>query len=367
MAIAIDISPDYPLPENRVTVRFTGATTNYVRLWATEAPPGSAYRAKLDTAAATRVQVHEADVRQPWVFIPDAGGVYSFKAQEYARNQGYGGSYAGDPDGFTTETPTGSEVSLSIEVGQKMTFPIGTNEHESTLVMHVWGAYIRAASVAIHGEVSPRIDPADTPLAINSARASGVTSKLAALAPTVAITAATAIGDLVDVFDDFIQQSDTHLTNPGTHNVDDNENSVPQAYKTPSTQAALIESIGKAIEVFAAHMANDDRGGDGPGSTLYHGGGARRADRNNTLLAGPPSDMPSALIALADLCRAYTAHEVDATNFHASASVVPLPTRPPLLAVMEAFQVELADITPATAPGQQTGVALLAGIGGSTA
>src|SRR6185369_12938032 len=160
---SVATTPTYPIPGRETRVIFT-ISANFVRVWCTVAPEGSELANKLKLTTQNRVLVYQGDGGQhnPWRFNADKGGKYTLVTQEYTRGTAYGGGYQGDPNGVESETKSGSETTLSLFIGQRMTSTIGIAPDSATLVLWVWDGNIRPTTLATQGENSPAI-VADTP------------------------------------------------------------------------------------------------------------------------------------------------------------------------------------------------------------
>src|SRR5262245_53582646 len=145
-------SPTFAPPKGEVQVRFalSEPSANFVRVWVTEAPPGSELKTKLDKATQNRFAVYTGDGgdANPWKQTFDLGGKYTLVAQEYVRGaQPYGGGYQGSPDGNPSETKVGSESTLELFIGQRLTSVIQAGEHQVTLALWVWDSKIQQTTL----------------------------------------------------------------------------------------------------------------------------------------------------------------------------------------------------------------------------
>jgi hypothetical protein len=189
-----------PVRETQVIFTLTGTGANFVRVWVTVAPPDSELRAKLEQSTQSRVEIYkgEGGDKAPLRRKFDKGGKYTLVAQEYTRGASdYGGGYEGSPDSAPSETKVGSEVTLELFIGQRMTAEIGSSGDAATLVLWVWDNTIRATTIAVHGEASPALQ-SDQPTAralaaIESATVQAALEAIAGVTVDAAITGTSAI------------------------------------------------------------------------------------------------------------------------------------------------------------------------------
>lgn len=364
MALEISTTPPYPVPGALVHVAFGSATGNWVRVWVTAAPTDSVWNKKLDEADANgigRVQAFEGDTSQRWDFDADVGGRFTLAVQEYNKGSGFGGGFKGDPDGDTEEQKIGAELELELYIGERFTMPIGAGKDESELVIWVWNDTIRRTTLALHNEASPSITPGPSETAVTAARASAVTTALAAL---VDETVEDVVGNLDTVFSNMLTIFSGHALGASFHLQTDTENSFDHQYDPPHNAVSLPVAMNALQERFTAHVGNDDRTGEGPNNTDYHNVAAvRRVDNTNTMVARGFDDMASVMVGMGDFWRAYEAHRANSTVHTTPDSTYSLAALPPLLAVHAAFMTAIVSFTPSPAPGQQDAAARLSGIG----
>lgn len=357
--------PAFPVParETQVVFTLTGAGANFVRVWVTVAPDGSALAGQLAKSTQNRVVVYQADggVNQPWRFTPDKGGPYTLIAQEYTKGSGYGGGYQGDPNGAVSETKVGAEVTLSLFIGQRVTQAIGVSPDSATLVMWVWNDTIRRTLLAIHGEDSPAIS-ALTP-SPRAKAAMGSVAVVTALAALVDVATATALGSLSSMITGIFLAINGH--NPTTagsvHNAADTDNIVKDSNASTPSPAELPQFVNDALLRMRQHRLNDNGGSvtspGGTDSAAYHRrSGANRADFVNMPLYKSVGDLDEAYAALADIWRAHEGHRVNLTVHGAADTTNTLTALPPILEVHRQFLAVLAAPSPPTPPAQSVGV-----------
>src|SRR5260221_3641597 len=131
MSVTITASPLLPLVDKGAKLAFVlRGGGNYVRLWCTAAPLDSKLRTQLNEDSSSRVEIFAGDATPtsvPFLFQPDAPGKYTIVAQEYTKGaSSYGGGYAGDPQGFLSETKQGGETSTAVDFGERVTFTLST-------------------------------------------------------------------------------------------------------------------------------------------------------------------------------------------------------------------------------------------------
>lgn len=372
MPLTISSSPTYPVAAKGARLSFTpGGAGNFVRVWCTAAPTGSKLKSRLDAEASARIQIHEGDIATgggvPFDFQADLPGKYTVVAQEYTRGAStYGGGYAGDPRGFSTETKVGSEVSASIDFGQRVTIKLGTGPDTATLVFWVWDHTIRATSVALQGELSPNITQPSSPTANTAALSSGVVAAVAALVDGLDTTVAGTGADLDATINNIITKLNAHFANGTAHAAADADNTIPTAFKSPTTKTANLKSLSKLVERYTAHILNDPRDGSGQGGAGYHVvSTVNVSDGANTLHAPVPNDQASVYAMLGNIYYAYEAHRVS-TAVHASAdSTNVLSAIPPLMQLEGLFLRALQSVNPTAAATENPGATLFANIVGA--
>ena len=363
--------PTYAAPnlDTQVIFTLTGGGANFVRAWLTAAPPGSELRKKLDASAQSRIAFYEGDggALHPERRKFDVGGKYTLVAQEYTRGaSNYGGGYQNSPDGAPSETKVGAEVTLSLYIGQRLTSDISTGTDVMTVAVWVWDSTIRATTLSTQGEDSPTLlATSGTPRAVAAAESSAVASALAAL---VNVTVSSAVGDAGDVLASLVGQWNSHLVEPGAHDTNDTDNDLPIGLGSSASAGSLAASVTEVVPYLRQHFTNDAVAGgsaNGRDSAGYHvvSGNKANDNANLPLLAGA-SQLADAYWALADLCRCYEAHRVNAAVHTAVDGTNALDPRPQLMALGEAVLTVLASTSVATPPTQSSGaMTLISGAG----
>jgi hypothetical protein len=366
--------PTYPIAdrEARVSFMLTESGSNYARVWVTKAPAGSKLAGEILESSRSRFVVYQGDggENQPWRFTPDKGGRYSFVAQEYTKGSAFGGGYEGDPLGAPTETKVGGETTLTLNVGEKLTQPIGVSPDNATLVFWVWADTIRKTTLQQHDEASPRID-ADSPTPRTKAaiESTDVQGALAALAD---VAATTAMGNIATIASEMVTDLNAHNALGSTvHNAADTANVIPKELGSAPTPRTLPDFVNEALFKMRRHRLND-HGGDagsgtppGVGSAAYHQlAGNGKADLVNMPLYASVGNLAEAYAALADIWRAHEGHRVN-TAVHGSADAAnTLAVLPPLLQVHLHYLMALASLSPTAPDTWQSGVtALVSGAG----
>lgn len=355
--------PTYPVPDRPVQVVFS-ITANFVQVWCTVAPEGSELSEKLKKTTQNRFLVYRGDggANNPWRYKFDKGGKYTFVAQEYTRGTAYGGGYEGDPNGVQSETKSGSEDTISIYIGQRMTSPIGVAPDSATLVMWVWNDTIRPTTLAVQGENTPAIiADVPTPRAKSAIEASAVVTALAAL-KNVAVS--TAVGNIATIVSEMVTDLNAHnAAGATTHNAADTANAIKAELGAGPTPANLPEFVNSALLYQRRHRLNDDGAVSsnlgGVGSANYHNTGIRLADFAYMPLYQSVSGMEDGYAALADIWRAHEGHRTN-LNVHGTADVThTLATLPLLLQVHLQFLTVVAALSPSVAPAQSSGATTL--------
>lgn len=343
---------------------------NFVRIWCTDAPLGSALRGRLDASGYTRIQVHEGDIAAPpavattWDFQPDKPGKYALTAQEYTRGaSAWGGSYAGDPKGFATETKAGVEVSTTIDFGSRVTMQVGYGADTATLALWVWDATIRATSFALHGEFSPALLSPSSPIAQTAA--ASCRSSLLAL---VDVAASTAMGGVQTIVGEMFTKFTGHNTAVVHAAGGDAVNAPNIALALADSKTGIPKALSELIAAWTLHLNTDKARAipfvaAGPGTGAWHNVGIIFADGVNAVRAQPPATMELSYIALADLWLSYEGHRVN-LSVHSGPDNTPLNAPAPLLALHIAFLTVLRSNAPAPNPTENPGaVTLIHGAG----
>jgi hypothetical protein len=353
MAILATFSIPYPIPGQklRVTMTPTGGG-NHVKVYATNGPVGSKLQEAIDQAESGRLLIHECGTSEVWVTDFDRPGIYLLQFDEFIKGaSSYGGGYAGAPDSFPSETRIGSS-SISMSIGRRMACRVGTSKDSAELALHIWGTYVRATTLSIHGEATPSLAGPSTPRAANAIVVSDVTTALAALAGQLATTIA---GSPTTVFNNIAAKFNAHLSHAG-HAHSDGDNSLAASYLSPTSPDRLSESLAKLKELLDRHCRNDSGAGTGSAASIYHS----TADWINLPIADPPSDTAGNALALADCWRAYDAHRAQVGGVHSSADGTNFCTAlPALLNLHRLIFAELAKETPTAASTEHSGAMTL--------
>ena len=356
MAISLITSPQYPTTRKKTNVTFSASGGgNYVRVWVTDAPPGSTFKTQLDEAGATRLQVFDGDVSGTWYFAPDAGGVYTFATQEYTKGaSGYGGRYEGDPEGYGSETKIGTESTRTINVGERLTMPVGTSGHRATLVLWVWDDTIRATTYELHGEVSPALIDSTTPRAETATIASAVKTALTAL---VDMSANTALGTPSSILANIRTKLNAHIGSGAFHSNADSDNTVAASFANASSIDGAAKMVSELSSKLDRHQRNDSGSGTGSAGSPYHNSSG--ADLTHSRLISSASEVADTIAAIADVWRVYEAHRADATVHTSADGTNTLTALPKLLDLHRAFLVEIASTSPTAPAAANPGVTLL--------
>jgi hypothetical protein len=369
MTVSLTSSVTYPIPSKETQVSFSATAGNYVKLYCTAAPLGSGFRDKIDKLEAgttERAFAFAGDSSDIWRWTPDAGGVYTFLAEEITKGaSAHGGGYLGDPDGYESETILGTTTGLTVTVGTLLTASIGAGADTATLKFYVFDYYIRATTLATHGVITPSLDDPTTSKARMAADSDDVKAALAELADKTV----NAVLSLPAVWiDDLIVQYEAHRVSQTFHTNADADNAISADYRLPtSCPAGAAKALNELRLKLTRHMLNDDAG-SGIGTGNYHVvSGNQRADLVNGIITGPASeqDALSLCLALADTWRAYEAHRVH-VNYHIGGgdTTNDAYALPQLLALYEEFISQLQVTSPAVPAGESAGVAYAINSGG---
>jgi hypothetical protein len=353
MTVSVATSPTLILPGRPVDVTCAATIGNWVRIVLTAAPEGSEWQKKIHDEDRTELPLWAADVGVAHRITFDVPGVYTCTAREYTKGGvGFGGDHLDDPDSYPSETAIGSNA-VTFTVGQKMTAEVRLPPAESgTLSLYVWDSTIRATTVPIHGERTPRFDGA-TP---KMKTAEGSTAMAAALTALDGSTCTAAAGALDVVGDDLMTQFNAHIAGTGSvHLLTDSDNTIAAAYFGASTPEALRSTIQHFAMKMRCHFTDDAGGGLGVGTAGYHGAG----DWDDLPLLAGVSDVLSASLALASLWHSYESHRVNTTVHTAADSTNTSSALPPLYAVYQAAIAAVQSGNPTAPAVDNPGATLL--------
>jgi len=361
MAVATTVIPTYPVNTMPFKVLCTASHGNYVKFFLYACPPeAEEWYQKLHSAAVTKfpVQGFEGSTSHPIELTLPVAGSYSFYIQELTKGAAaYGGSYELDPDSFDSESVIG-DTAWTVVVGQRVTAEIGSQElGTATLVLWLWEATVRATTLAMHGELTPRLMDWKGDKARLACLDATVATKLAALTN---LTVTGCSGAPEEFVDDLMTAYNTHITEPGVHVSDDLDNHVSGSFELAAsvTTERMADALNMTNALFRRHQTNDM--GEGVGSAIDHTGPYHTPADNLRTACGSDGASAQALsmwLKLADLRRAYREHAADAT-VHIKADTTNAVTGPsPLLDLYETFFGHLATNTPTLPVGEQTGAA----------
>lgn len=314
MAFSQSQIPAYILPgmTAHVTLTAGGVGANYLRVWYTDAPPGSKAKAELLKAAAGRVVAWEGDSGDVFKWTPDVGGRYPIAVQEYTRAGGNsGGGYAHAPENAPLETQVGAEQTGSLVCAQLLEQTIGAGKHTATLVVAVADSTIRPTTLAVHGIDTPAVVSPRSDAALTASLDSGVITAAADMAD---VAVATAAGSLDTVIADMQATINAHFaTAASVHAAADSDNTVADYYAIAelSTQGAQA-SLSAIAQALDRHMRNDSGSGTGTGAFHVLGGVNIPDWKNLPRFAAAAEDPANTLALAAAIWSAYEAHRVDA-------------------------------------------------------
>lgn len=365
MSVSVTTTPQYPAvgTATRVDFTLTGAG-NYLKGYFTDAPIGSEAKTKLLNSGAARTEAFVTDSNKPWLFTPDAGGIYTIQVDQYTKGAtGYGGGYQDSPAGFAQELLVSSST-ITIPAGQRVTQKIGFGPDTATLTLFVIGNTVRATRFDQEGFTSPLISDARTPKAATAALNAGVVAAVSAFAN---VPASTLIGDIPAVIDDFFFKYGGHRFSGVYHSHNDTDN-VPDTAADVAPNPPSVEgeksSATRMVKLLGQHMRNDNGGTatsvGGTSSANYHS----TVDWPNALLVTGIGDQLDAIAAIADVWRAYEAHRLNTVSHAVADTFWVLNALPPLLNVHALFLTELAKQSPTAPASVNAGVtALIHGAG----
>lgn len=348
--------PPYPVPGRDCQLSFvlTESGTNYLRIWITDAPEGSAEKAKLDKDGGTRIPFYTGDAKAI-TFKPEAGGVYKLTCQEYVKGSGYGGAYEGDPNGAPSETKVGAEVTVDLVVGQRVTQTLGYGADTATLVWWIFGAHVRATTLATHGE--------DTPAVVEP---TSLRAQIAAKDPTVLVYAGNSanslvtdlVGDISAIAADIVGKLHAHQIYPTPHHTTDTDNILPDGLATSVGPKNLAEVMNRVFAIFRAHLTNVD-GNDGGdiGSAPFHQlTSITRSDRTNLPIVESVGDLAQAYASIGDYVRCHEGHLANLAVHSSADGANNLISMPGLVRLHRYFFAALAALAPTVPPTMNSGV-----------
>jgi hypothetical protein len=352
--------PTYAAPgrEIKILLTLTNPTANFVRVRVTNAPPGSYYRKKLDDSTQNRFDAFsgEGGSSHPWRSNNfDVGGKYTLVVQEYVRGaSGYGGGYQKSPDGAPSETKVGTETTLELFVGQRLTSPIKVGEDAVTVALWVWGDSIRQTTVADHGEESPALTAdSATPRASVAVESATVQTALNVLRNQVVTDA---VGNVGTVLADIIAKWNAHLSQASVHQNNDGVNGLAVGLGGSPSAGALATAIAEILPRVRNHYTNDATFGAttfGRDSGDYHNVSGKKNDNANLPTVQGVSDLTDGYWAVADLARSYEAHRASVDVHDSADGTNALSARPLLMQLGEAVLVIFA-ATAVTSPATQS-------------
>lgn len=376
---ALSSSPTRIAPnrEAKLFVALNQAGANWARLWITNAPPGSEYRGKLDKSRERRIPVFESDggPKNPWTVTFDKGGRYSFVAQEYTRGATGSAGYERAPGVAPQEAKVGSEYSLTLDVGQRLTFPVGTGADTATLVLWVWADTIQPTTIETYGENSPDITaPTPTEKMRLAMESDAVRSAVAALVTPAPMAASTAIGNITAIVADMVAKINLHHgLASGLHPLGGGDDTkIPVQYASTMSPKDLATFVNVALQMLRRHRQND--GGNGPGSAIYHDppSSAPKADFLSMPIIDAVAGLADAYPALAEIYRSHRNHQPHYPSindypgeYHGGSTGIytstdyDMTTLPPLLLVHLAVFEVLASFNSTVPPTQTSGATLL--------
>lgn len=360
------IRPEYPIPNRQSSIIISPSVsgTNFYRVWATVAPTNSDIDQKIKNTIdpRNRVEVYSDSGGEDFPFknVFDKGGKYTFVVQEYIKGSGYGGAYQGDPAGSDSEVKNGSEYTLYVYVGQRLTQMIGPPENRATINVWVWNDTIRGTYLSIHGEDTPSISASPITDRIKSAIES--TAVKSALLSLIGQTASVALGDVQTLVTQYYSKWLAHLSSSSFHIAADVANPLESSLQTAYSSSSLKEFVSAAISYQNKHFNNDNSlditatPPVGPGKGPYHA----TADRPNASLYRSVSTLDEAYGGLADLYRCYESHRVASGSVHVSPdNTNTLPAMSPLMNVHKEYLNIIASSNPTPPLAQSTGAQVL--------
>jgi hypothetical protein len=363
LAVTASVStlPAQPISGRECKLRFSATAGNFVRLWCTDAPPGSKLRNEIDATGATQISVASGDVGRDVPFLADKGGAYVFRVEEISKGaNALGGVYDTDPNKAPSEALLGFQ-SETLYFASALTCNLGVGQDTAELLLYVLNAQVIATSFDLHGVVSPVLGKTKSGIAKMAAESAAVRAAVASLVGV----AVTVLGDTGVWLDSLIDSFNAHRVATSVHAANDSDNAVAAAFRHASTTEAQKKSVAALRKALDNHMRNDNPAATTPGtgSAAYHSGIGGEVDWANALLPAAPSDQLSVLLSAADAYRAFEAHRL--SDVHAAHDTVSVAASPsPLLALHVAFLRQLATQSPANPANEHSAKSLLMSGGG---
>ena len=373
MPATVTTKPTYAIPTRQSRVIFTPAdgSCNFIRVWATLAPEGTAIDDQIKKSKLSRALVYQGPPRElfPWRYTFEQGGKYTLPLQEYVRGNSWGGGYEGDPRGAPSETQLGGEQGLELYIAKRLTQRLGFGEDTATLVIFLHNDTVVQTLEGVHGEQTPAIiDPTSERAAAAATAAASVT----AMNQLVGLTSFSVLNQPGSVVDGYIDDFVSHAQS-GTHHQTADVQADLEEYAAgliDGTWDAIARAVVKLRRRFELHLLNarendpDNPGDVLPGSVLIHSQGGRTFDNVNTLLplSVSANDPATIFAAMGDFWRAYEEHRV-ASLHETPDTTFNLSTPSGLLRMHREFMTSLAAAAPEPGQGMTTGAARLVGGG----
>lgn len=366
----ITLEPTYPIPKRSVNILIAPSVdgTNFFRVWATVAPTSSELDGKIKSTLdpRNRVEVYSetggADFPLKLTF--DKGGKYTFIIQEYIKGSGYGGGYEGDPAGSDSEVKNGSEYTVYVYIGQRLTQTIGPSEHRGIINVWVWDNYIRRTYKSIHGEDTPSITSNSQTDRVKSAIESN--NVRVSLLNMVDIPISTVIGDLQNLVTSFYDSWNAHLASTSFHASADSANKLNSSLRAAYSPLNLKDFVNVALTYMSHHFNNDNSFDTsatppvGQGLGNYH----VSSDRPHVPIYRSVSSLDDSYGGFVDLHRCHSLHMIDDSVHLTSDLVNTLPVLSKLMLVHREYLNVIAASNPSPPLAQSTGAqTLISGAG----
>ncbi len=359
------LNPARPIPNKDVKIAVNGdeSGTNFFRVWATIAPTGSSLDndIKNETDPRNRLEVYSGNGGEdfPFIYNFDKGGKYTFIVQEYIKGSGYGGAYQDDPNGFDLEQKNGTEYTVVLYVGQRLTQSVGTQDNKATLTLWVWNSTIRPTYRAIHGEDTPSLTAESSSPVVTSAIESSTVKATLLTLHNQPVTSA--VGVIKDIINNIWDNYNDHLGTADIHGgLSNNINNLDTSLRDVYTANSIIEFVNSAIQKFTAHFTNNNlfdttATAVGPGYGTWH----LANDRSNSPMFTSVSTLDEAFSAICDLHRCYENHRLSGVHYLHNDTTNTLIASTPLMNVHKAFLDIVASENPPVPPAQSPGAQLL--------
>lgn len=345
MVMTISTNPSFALPGRRTQIIVHGGSEDTQRIRIKAAPKGSKFFREdgAETTLDSTLDFQGRIGQETIVFEPDTSGRYTLIIEDTNKIPDRKPSYDGSPNQNFQESITARQE-VSLYVSAKLTFEMGTGEDKATLSLYMNNSTIHGTTVAEYGEeigVTPRLD---NPQSMKAEQAIQNLGSSALLSELVGQTASEILGNIPVILDSWCGRFISHFEDTGMHQGYADTISAETTRKArgyPTSNVAVQESLNRMNAALVGHMRNDVL--DSNGVNAPH---PVPDFRDLTIVSGA-SDQVSALMLMADLYRAFAAHDVrtSAPDAHNSAGSNTLSIPGDLILIIVDYLAEIAQLS----------------------